>query len=96
MSENEIRKTLAEVDALRARANLAERMHTHWAMHDGELVEVHEITLRRRWRSPKQTHSEIVLTVEEREMLRDWLMTRASDLARRANELAETLGSEEP
>ena len=95
MSEEEIRKTLAEVDALRVRATVAERMHTHWMMHDGELVEVHEITLRQRWRSPKTTHSEIILTVEERDLIRDWLMTRASDLTQRANELAKTLESAE-
>lgn len=95
MRESEIREKLTEIDDLRERASLAERMHTHWLMHDGELVEVHEVTLRRRWRSPQTTHSEIVLTREERDMLREWLSARALELRARAADLAATLGSTE-
>jgi len=93
MSEQSIREKIAEIDEMRERAAVAERMHTHWMMHDGELVEVHEITLRRRWRSPQTTHSEIVLTAEERDLLRDWLSSRAWDLRRRAAEMAAALES---
>jgi len=92
MSENAVREKLAEIDRLRAEANLCAKMHTHWMGHDGELVEIQPVTVRRRWRDGKQLHSERVMTRAETRLFITWLASRASKLHAEANTLAAALG----
>ena len=90
-TEPEIRKTLAEVDRLRGEADLCQTMHTYWIGHDGELVAIAPVILRRRWRSPITTHSERIMTRGETRLLIHWLSDRGRSLRKQADELAATL-----
>lgn len=78
MSEKQFRVKLDELDELRKAVAVREWMHTHWLGHDGELVAIEPVIVRRRWRSNKQTHSEIVMGREERDAFLYWLMFDAS------------------
>jgi hypothetical protein len=94
MSEAELRKQLAEIDRLRADAKVCTKMHSHWMYHDGELVEVKTITVRRRWRTG-ETHSERVMPPVERELFTTWLYERAQQLNADADALAAALTPKE-
>jgi len=92
-TEVNLRKTLAQIDDLRKRASIAEKMHTNWMYHDGELAVDQTTTVKRRWRSSKTVHSEWVMDVEERELFRDFLVQRRRDLSQAADALAATLAT---
>ena len=94
MSESVLRDRLAEIDRLRAEVDLCEEMHTHWMGHDGELVEIRPVTVRRRWRGTETLHSERVMSREEIRVFLTWLSVRASQLRAEANVLSDALGVE--
>lgn len=99
MAEEEIREKLAKIDYLRAEADVAEKMHSHWMGSRTELVEIEErkVIVRRRWWSttPALTHSEIIMTPTERDLFCDWLVTRVWSLRSEADAIAASLGSGE-
>lgn len=90
-AETDLRDKLARIDALRRDAQIAEQMHSHWMGHNGELVTVTSVIVRRRWRGEKTVHTEIVMTTDEREIFRDFLVQRKRRKTEEANALAATL-----
>jgi len=95
-TEVNLRKRLAQIDDLRKRAALAEKMHTNWMYHDGELAVDQTTTVKRRWRSTKTVHSEWVMDREERELFRDFLVQRRRELSEKADALTATLATPSP
>jgi hypothetical protein len=91
VSESQIRDTLEEIDKLRADVKLCRDMMSHWMGHDGELVVIAPVVVRRRWRSPQTTHSERVMPTAEMRIFFDWLSERARQRSAEADTLAATL-----
>ena len=89
MSEYETRRLIERIDELRADSTLCTQMALYWGDH--ELVEVEEVTVRRRWRSDKTIHSERVMSAAERNIFRDWLHVRARERADEASALTNQL-----
>jgi hypothetical protein len=90
-TEIDIRATLREVDKLRNGADIARKMNMHWMGHDGELVIEHAVTVKRRWRSDKTTHSAYVMTSPERDLFLTWLSNHGRALTREADTLTAAL-----
>lgn len=93
--EQAIRAKLAEINRLRAEAQLCDRMHTHGMYSDNELVEIQPVIVRRRWRTDKKLHSERVMTSSERDLFRSWLSSRRTQLDAKVEVLTNELNGSE-
>jgi hypothetical protein len=89
-NESALREALAEIDRIRVKAKIAEEMNAHWLGHDGELVTIKTVVVRRRWRD-KTVHSEIVMSKKERDLFLDWLDAYGKTLRAEADQLTQLL-----
>lgn len=90
MSEADVRQVLTRIDKLRAKAQAAIKMHTYW--HSEEMLAVERpVVVKRRWRPDRIAHMEYVMSDDELNLFREWLMDRARALNAEANSLAASL-----
>lgn len=90
--EATVRDVITKIDALRKKADVAERMHTWWTIFDDHLAVEWPVTVRRRWRKDMRLHSEYVMNDDEIDAFRSFLVARASKARNEADNLAAALG----